>query len=144
MADFSGAVDLIKALTTDMKDQVDGLHIKTDLSIGSVHNLEKKVEHLNVQTNAFSKDFTETLSQNKKFCTKEQQCANKMIHDLSDEIKMLNHWKGSEVKVNFDKLDEFSRIYASEKVDTAMSLHRLEQAKADKLQIVEMQGAIAK
>ena len=62
MSDFSGAVDLIKALTADIKEKVDGLHTKTDISISSVHNLENKVEHLHVQTNAFCKDFTETLS----------------------------------------------------------------------------------
>ena len=46
MSDFSGAVDLIKSLTIDTKEKIDGLHIKTDISIGSVHNLENKVEHL--------------------------------------------------------------------------------------------------
>lgn len=62
MSDFSGAVDRVKALTNDLKERVDGLGAKTDITIGKVHKLEEKVEHLFIQTSAFSKDLTETLS----------------------------------------------------------------------------------
>ena len=46
MSDFAGAIDLVKALTNDIKEKVDGLHAKTDISIGNVHKLDDKVAHL--------------------------------------------------------------------------------------------------